>query len=97
MAHIIVKLSFNAAGQIATDPNPVKVSRGDTVAWTSDEGDVSITLADAPLEGARKFSGRKGQHTDQAKIRSDARPGHFDCTASIGGKEAPAYGIDIQP
>ena len=40
---------------------------------------------------------REGEHTAKAKVRSDAPSGHFDCTASIGGKVAKAYGIDIIP
>jgi hypothetical protein len=58
---------------------------------------VSVSFADAPLDGARHFSSKKGEHTPKAKVRSDAPTGHFDCTASIGGKVAKAYGIDIQP
>jgi hypothetical protein len=97
MAHHIVKLRFDG-GQIQTDPMPVVAARGDTLVWTSDEGDVTVSFDISPFEGDSHFAGKKGKHTTVAKVRLDAKKGHFDCKASIGGKEGTkVYGVDIEP
>jgi hypothetical protein len=98
MANVDVVLSFVGSDIVPNGKRePVIVHRGDTLAWKSDEGDVTISLPNAPLAGARDFSSRKGEFTaPKAKVKPDANPGFFDCKATIGGKAgAKVYGIEI--
>jgi hypothetical protein len=97
MPTIVVTLSLNAAGEVVTDPHPVVAAPGDTVEWTSDQGDVVVSFEDNPFENGNRFSGKKGTHSTAARIRPNAPRGHFNCSASIGGKKSNVYGIDIQP
>ena len=99
MADVDVTLSF-AGLEIRPNgrPQPVQVRAGQTLAWKSDEGDVIISLPDAPLAGAREFSSAKGKFTAEARVLPNAPLGVFNCKASIGGKAAAkAYGIEIIP
>jgi len=100
MADVNVILSF-AGSEIVPNgkPQPVKVRPGETLAWKSLEGDVKISLPDAPLAGARDFSSGKGDFTAEAKVLPTAVPGGiFECKALIGGKAGTkTYGIEIVP
>jgi hypothetical protein len=98
MADVPVVLSL-VGGEIVPNGKRerVQVGRGKTVAWKSDEGDVTISLPDAPLAGAREFSSRKGEFTADARVLPTAPLGFFECTASIGKKVAKAWGIEIIP
>ena len=79
MADINVILSFAGNDIVANGrPQLVKVRAGQTLAWKSDEGDVTVSLPDAPLVGGRDFSGRKGEFTAEAKVLPQALPGRFD-------------------
>jgi hypothetical protein len=84
--------------KIVTDPMPVRARQGDTLAWTSDEGEVTVSFDASPFDGDRHFAGHKGRQTPIARVRGDAQPGHFDCTATINGKGgSKVYGVDIVP
>jgi plastocyanin len=92
-----VKLQFDGDA-IVTDPLKVVVAPGDTIVWTSDQGDVVVSIDDPVAVEGKTFHGRKGQETSEAKIRRDApHPRHVVCNASIGGRSAVAYGFDIEP
>src|SRR5262249_18497741 len=97
--HLIVKLFTDpAAGGVKTHPFPVKVKRGSSLAWTSEEGTFKVSFADeSPFEGAEtEFAGAKDGMSTPVTIKSDARSGVFVCRASIGGKAAvSAYGIEV--
>ena len=99
MADVNVILSF-AGNEIVANglAQLIQVRAGQTLAWKSDEGDVTISLPNAPLVGGRDFSSRKGEFTADARVLPQAPPGRFDCKASIGGKvPAKAWGIEIIP
>lgn len=96
MKHHSVTL-FTKAGEVAIDPSPVVVKPGDTISWKSAEGKIAVSFTDAPLD-ALQFAAERNGATKLAHVRGDARPGKFNCTASIDGKPAPAiYGIEIEP
>jgi len=97
MADVDVILSFVGSDIVPNGKRErVKVHRGQTLAWKSNEGDVTISLPLAPLVGAREFSSRKGEFTAEAKVQPNAKAGPFDCKATIDGKAgATVYGIEI--
>ena len=97
MADVDVILSFVGTEIVPNgQPQRVKVRAGQTLAWKSLEGDVKISLPDAPLAGARDFSSRKGEFTAEAKVLPNAQPGFFECKATIGGNAGTkTYGIEI--
>jgi hypothetical protein len=96
MKHQPVTVFTNGAGQIAIDPFPVIVQRGDTISWKSDEGKIAVSFTNAPLD-ALQFSAERHGGTKLAHVKKDALPGKYDCTVSIDGKEAKVYGIEIEP
>jgi hypothetical protein len=92
-----VKLTFDGDA-IVTDPLKVVVAPGDTIVWTSDQGDVVVSIDDPVAVEGKTFHGQKGLETSEAKIRRDApHPRHVVCHASIGGRSGVAYGFDIEP
>ena len=44
MKHHPVTVFTNGARQIAIDPFPVRVHRGDTISWKSDEGKITVCV-----------------------------------------------------
>jgi len=95
MKHHPVTVFTNGA-QIAIDPFPVKVKRGDTISWSSKEGKITVAFTDAPLD-ALHFSAERDGATKLAHVKNDARSGKFDCTLTLDGKQANVYGIEIEP
>ncbi len=96
MTHQPVTVFTNGAGQIAIGPSPVIVHRGDTISWKSDEGKITVSFTDAPLDGLQ-FSAERDGATKVAHVNNDAPFGKFNCTLSLDGKEAKVYGIEIEP
>jgi len=99
MAHHSITLRVDAQGNIQTEPRPIVVAPGDTVAWKSDQGDVSVSFDDSPFDGDHRFAGQKGRNTTAGKIRADVPRGKFfECKASVGGKSGEkVYGVEIVP
>jgi hypothetical protein len=87
---------FTKGVDIAIDPFPVKVQRGDTLSWKSKEGKITVAFTDAPLD-ALHFSAERDGVTKLARVRDDAIPGNYDCTLTLDGKQAKVYGIEIEP
>ncbi len=73
MTHQPVTVFTNGAGHIAIDPFPVIAHPGDTISWRSDEGKITVSFTDAPLDALQFSAERKGA-TKLALVNNNAPP-----------------------
>jgi hypothetical protein len=96
---IVTDAGMASSSSSVGDLDDVVVARGETLVWTSDEGDVVVTIDDARIDNGPTFtSPAAGSDTmPGAFVRVDALGGKVPCQIRIGNRTGPAYGIDIQP